>query len=168
MPEYVESTSAMQFEEMRKSNFHWSAWPPGVAIVDGITKANAQGVIKLLNVHVVRMRGGVILFINIPHYVVDGVGFFAFASLWGELFRTGGVSSQKRYCFDRSIIAQNIPDTRTPLNSETAAIYEGRFNPVANLLAWLSPVTRGWVLSKLQFTAGVSSRTFRVTRDKLD
>ncbi|KAJ2403304.1 hypothetical protein GGI23_000009 [Coemansia sp. RSA 2559] len=167
MPEYLESRStAVSFETMRKRNFHWSAWPDGVATVGGIATANSAGVIKLLNVHVVRLDDGIILFINIPHYVVDGVGYFAFAALWGEMCRTGGTAA-RQYCFDRSVIAQNLPEERTPLNKETISIFKG-FNPVADWLAWLSPETRGWVLSKAQFTAGVSSSTFRVARAKLD
>ncbi|KAJ1892347.1 hypothetical protein LPJ81_005576, partial [Coemansia sp. IMI 209127] len=167
MPEYLESNSStVSFETMRKHNFHWSAWPEGVATVGGIATANSAGVIKLLNVHVVRVNGGLILFINIPHYVVDGVGYFEFAALWGEMCRTGG-TTDRRYCFDRSVIAQNIPEERTPLNEETIAVYAG-FNPVADWLAWLAPETRGWLLSKAQFTAGVSSSTFRVARAKID
>ncbi|KAJ1664015.1 hypothetical protein EV178_004472 [Coemansia sp. RSA 1646] len=168
MPEYLESQSSVHYETMRKSNFHWSAWPEGLATVSGITTANSEGIIKLINVHVVRMQAnsGLVLFVNIPHYVVDGVGYFAFAGLWGEMCRTGGRSA-RQFCFDRSIISQNIPDERKPLNKETTAIYTG-FNPLADWLAWLSPKTRGWVLSKAQFSDGVSSSTFRVSRTRLD
>ncbi|KAJ2512753.1 hypothetical protein GGI11_000280 [Coemansia sp. RSA 2049] len=168
MPEYLESTSDIDYETMQKKNFHWSAWPEGLATVGGITTAHAkEGVIKLANVHITWMKNnsGVVVFLNVPHYVVDGVGFFEFVSLWGEMCRNG--HSERQFCFDRSIIADSIPSERRPLNSATEQMYGG-FSPLADWLAWLSPITRGWVLSKAQLSAGVSSSTFRVSRTKID
>ncbi|KAJ1991017.1 hypothetical protein GGI25_003871 [Coemansia spiralis] len=168
MPEYIESVSEIPFEALRKSNFHWSAWPQGLTTTSAITTAAGDGIIKLLNVHVVRMKdnSGVIIFVNIPHYVVDGTGFFSFVELWGNMCRVGH-SGNYSYCFSREIISQNLPSNRKPLDADTVQIYT-EFNPLADWLAWLSPKSRGWLLSKAQFkNKDVSSSTFRVPRSQL-
>ncbi|KAJ2810866.1 hypothetical protein H4S07_002422 [Coemansia furcata] len=179
MPEYVESLSDTHYETLRESHFHHSSWPKGLTRAGAITMAapGPAGRIKLANVHVVRLKNnsGVIIFINIPHYVVDGTGFFSFVELWGkhcQAERAGDKQlaqqvSQLEYCFDRSIIARNLPVERKPLNAETLRVYTG-FKPFADWLAWLSPNTRGRLLNKAKFSADIVSHTFRVSRQSLD
>ncbi|KAJ1941158.1 hypothetical protein FBU59_003581 [Linderina macrospora] len=81
MPEYLETSSDnISYSAIKDAQFRPETWPSGVATVGPIARAGADGKLKLLNVHVVRLKdnSGVILFVNIPHYVVDGVGFFGF------------------------------------------------------------------------------------------
>ncbi|KAJ2372441.1 hypothetical protein IW150_004112 [Coemansia sp. RSA 2607] len=136
-----------------------------------------DGRIKLLNVHVVRMsdNSGVIIFVNIPHYVVDGTGFFSFVELWGTLCRAERMQDSelaktaiaRNYCFDRGIIARHLPDDRKPLDTDTLDVYTG-FNPVADWLAWLSPNTRSQLLDRAKFSANIVSHTFRVSQQSLE
>ncbi|KAJ2552222.1 hypothetical protein EV175_003401 [Coemansia sp. RSA 1933] len=173
IPEYAESTSNVHFDSLRKSRFHWSSWPQGLSTAGAFTKANADGVIKLLSVHVVRLKdnSGVVIFANMPHYAVDGTGLFAFMELWGRMCAdpTYAVEATS-FEFDRAIIAQSIASAGVackPLDPEMVRVYTG-FNPIADLLAWLSPKTRAWVLAKGQASStDVSSAKFRVTRDQL-
>ncbi|KAJ2505202.1 hypothetical protein IWW47_002155 [Coemansia sp. RSA 2052] len=179
MPEYIESLSDTHYDTLRESKFHHSAWPKGLTRVGAITMAapGSAGRIRLTNVHVVRLKdnSGVIIFINIPHYVVDGTGFFSFVELWGKhcvAVRTADQQmaqqvSQLTYCFDRGIIARNLPVERKPLGAETLHVYTG-FNLIADWLAWLSPSTRSRLLSKAKLGTGVVSHTFRISRPSLD
>ncbi|KAJ2006682.1 hypothetical protein GGI04_001052 [Coemansia thaxteri] len=177
MPEYVESQSDVHFDTLRDAKFHHSAWPAGLTRAGAITMATTGDLdkkerIRMANVHVVRLRdnSGVAVFLNIPHYVVDGTGFFSFAELWGrhcaaersgnsELVRQ---AAQAEFCFDRDVIARHLPSVdRKPLSQDTLQVYTG-FSPIADWLAWLSPGTRGRLLSRAKFSANVVSHTFRV------
>ncbi|KAI9480205.1 hypothetical protein LPJ78_001220 [Coemansia sp. RSA 989] len=176
MPEYLESTSDVPFSQMQEAKFHNSSWPAGLSTAGAITTAGKDGRIKLANIHVVRMKdnSGVVIFVNIPHYVVDGTGFFSFVELWGTICRaerTADVELKQRaakqeFCFDRGLISRSLPATRKPLDSQTVNVYTG-FSPLADWLAWLSPTTRGRVLEKAKFSSNVVSHTFRVSRDSL-
>ncbi|KAJ2611173.1 hypothetical protein H4S08_003283 [Coemansia sp. RSA 1365] len=177
MPEYLESTSTISFDALRVAKFHYSSWPEGLSTTSAITTAGKDGNIKLLNVHVVRMKdnSGVIIFVNMPHYVVDGTGFFSFVELWGKYCKAQRQNDSELLqqanetilCFDRSLISHSLPTERKPLDTQTLNVYTG-FSPIADWLAWLSPTTRGRLLSKAKFSADVVSHTFRVSQDKLD
>ncbi|KAJ2716891.1 hypothetical protein H4R19_000376 [Coemansia spiralis] len=176
MPEYVESASDVGFEELQATKFHNSAWPAGLSTAGAITKAGRDGRIKLLTVHVVRLRNnsGVVVFVNMPHYVVDGTGFFAFVRLWADHCRAerrgdsalAAEAGARPLCFDRALIGRSLPADRKPLDADTVGVYTG-FSPVAAWLAWLSPATRGRVLDVARFSTNVVSHTFRVPRDEL-
>ncbi|KAJ2365264.1 hypothetical protein H4S01_003346 [Coemansia sp. RSA 2610] len=176
MPEYLESTSDVDFATLREAKFHHSAWPRGLSTTKAITTAGASGHIKLLNVHVVRLHAnsGVVVFVNVPHYVVDGAGFFTFVELWGTLCRATRTNDPalrqeavaRPLCFDRGLIGRSLPDKRTPLDTETVRVYT-ESSLIADWLAWLSPVMRGRVLSRAKFSSNVVSHTFRVSRDAL-
>ncbi|KAJ2498649.1 hypothetical protein GGH96_004150 [Coemansia sp. RSA 1972] len=177
MPEYLESTSNVLFSELQDAKFHHSAWPTGLSTTGPITIAGSDGRIKLLSVHVVRMKNstGVIIFVSMPHYVVDGTGFFSFVELWGTLCtaeRTANSvlvqqTSELQFVFDRDLISRSLPAERKPLDAETVNVYTG-FSPFAEWLAWLSPNTRGRVLSKAKFSSNVVSHTFRVSQQSLE
>ncbi|KAJ2779194.1 hypothetical protein GGI15_003956, partial [Coemansia interrupta] len=172
-----ESTSSIHIDKLRESNYHHSSWPAGLSTAGAITKAGADGRIKLLNVHVVRMgdNSGVIIFVNIPHYVVDGTGFFSFVELWGTLCRAERMQDKemaeteiaRNYCFDRGIIARHLPDDRKSLDADTLDVYTG-FNPIADWLAWLSPNTRSQLLDRAKLSSDIVSHTFRVSQKSLE
>ncbi|KAJ1663102.1 hypothetical protein EV178_005277, partial [Coemansia sp. RSA 1646] len=172
MPEYVESTSDIHFDFLRASKFHWPSWPKDLSTAGAITRANADGIIKLLNVHIVRMKNnsGVGIFVNMPHYVVDGTGLFTFVELWSKMCRAPTETLEDISAkFERGIIAQGLAAANVvgkPLDKAMVRVYTG-FNPIADLLAWLSPRTRAWILDKCRISSGVSSATFRVSRLRL-
>ncbi|KAJ1823186.1 hypothetical protein LPJ56_000156 [Coemansia sp. RSA 2599] len=178
MPEYKESSaSAVHISALQECKYHHSSWPAGLTTTGAITKAGPDGCIKLINVHVVRLKdnSGVIIFVNMPHYVVDGTGFFSFVELWGTLCRAARTedrglaekTASQAFCFDRSIIAKHLPQERKPLDSNTLRIYT-RFNPLADWLAWLSPGTRAKILDGAKFSSDIVAHTFRVSLDALD
>ncbi|KAJ1897247.1 hypothetical protein LPJ66_003485 [Kickxella alabastrina] len=177
MPEYKESTSNIHLDTLRDSKFHHTSWPAGLSTTGAITKAGTDGRIKMINVHIVRLKGnsGVVLFVNIPHYVVDGTGFFSFVELWGTLCRALRTqdhelalrASGRQFGFDRNVIARNLPEGRKPLDNDTLRIYTG-FNPIADWLAWLSPNTRAQLLDRARFSSDITSHTFRISRDSLE
>ncbi|KAJ2844419.1 hypothetical protein GGI22_006883, partial [Coemansia erecta] len=166
MPEYVESTSDVHFDTMRESKFHWTSWPNGLTTVGAITRANAEGIIKLLNVHIVRMKdnSGIVIFVNMPHYAGDGTCLFAFVELWGKMCKDPTESGlELAVTFDRDIIAKSLASAeveKKPLNKEMVRVYTG-FNPIADLLAWLSPGIRAWILDKARMGSDVASASFR-------
>ncbi|KAJ2042036.1 hypothetical protein H4S04_007512, partial [Coemansia sp. S16] len=54
IPEYLESQSDVHFQALQASKFSWDALPRGVATTGSVTRAGADGTIKLANIHVVR------------------------------------------------------------------------------------------------------------------
>ncbi|KAJ2010361.1 hypothetical protein IWW57_006966, partial [Coemansia sp. S610] len=123
LPEFVESESSIHFQSLKDAQFEWSAWPRGVATVGPITTPNKHGTVKLLNVHVVRLRdnSGLVLFCNIPHIILDGFGYYIFLSHWAALCRAsispGSTSDAGRvsYVFDRAFVDGRLQGQRRPL-----------------------------------------------------
>ncbi|KAJ1754914.1 hypothetical protein LPJ69_005263, partial [Coemansia sp. RSA 1752] len=135
MPEYLESTSNVLFSELQDAKFHHSSWPNGLSTTGPITVASANGRIKLMNVHVVRLKDntGVVIFVSMPHYVVDGTGFFSFVELWGKLCTVERTldtvlmqqTDELEFVFDRDLISRSLPTERKPLDTETVNVYTG-------------------------------------------
>ncbi|KAJ2359287.1 hypothetical protein IWW50_000009 [Coemansia erecta] len=177
MPEYAESVSDIAFSDLQEAKYHHSSWPKGLTTTGAITTAGKDGRIKLANVHVMRLKNnsGVIIFVNVPHYVVDGTGFFSFVELWGKMCRAERTADsvlmkeavEQEFCFDRDLISRCLPAERKPLDAETVKVYTG-FSPLAEWLAWLSPTTRGRILDKAKFSSNIASHTFRVSRESLE
>ncbi|KAJ1909472.1 hypothetical protein LPJ71_003513, partial [Coemansia sp. S17] len=76
LPEYRESTCDVHFDELKAANYNWDLFPKDLVSVCVVTTAGADGVIKLANIHCARLRdnSGMLLFANMSHYVVDGIG----------------------------------------------------------------------------------------------
>ncbi|KAJ2345453.1 hypothetical protein GGH92_004044 [Coemansia sp. RSA 2673] len=87
LPEYLESQSDVHFQALQASKFSWDALPHGVATTGSVTRAGADGTIKLANIHVVRLQdnSGLVLFINTAHAVFDGIGYCTFVNRWAEI-----------------------------------------------------------------------------------
>ncbi|KAJ2403899.1 hypothetical protein J3F80_005227, partial [Coemansia sp. RSA 2526] len=77
MPEYLESQSTAHFRDLEKAKFSWNALPQNVATVGAFPAVGVSGIIKLVNVNIIRLaeNSGLVLFVSIPHYAVDGVGY---------------------------------------------------------------------------------------------
>lgn len=182
-PEYLESTcDSTSFDEIKASNFSWEKWPEGVVgDVCPVAKPAADGEIKLLNVHVCRLKdnSGLVLFVNIPHYVVDGVGFFCFVNHWAATMKSmaaggglerAGTGAEADYCFDREVIHRYLDESQEeakPLDEISQSIYTRR-NLFVDWLAWLSPTTLGSLLAKTAGLARGEAHLFHVSRATLD
>ncbi|KAJ2767895.1 hypothetical protein IWQ56_003148, partial [Coemansia nantahalensis] len=116
-PDFAESVSAVHYRDVKRAGFGWGAWPDNVATA-GPVAVPTNGVVRLLSVHVVRLaeNSGVILFCNIPHYIVDGVGYYDFLCRWAELFRTGGDTEPAGCTFDRKILCRASHEPRRSLD----------------------------------------------------
>ncbi|KAJ2499319.1 hypothetical protein GGH96_003613 [Coemansia sp. RSA 1972] len=55
MPEYLESQSTTHFRDLEKAKFSWNALPQKVATVGAFSAAGVSGIIKLVNVNIVRL-----------------------------------------------------------------------------------------------------------------
>ncbi|KAI8318123.1 hypothetical protein GQ54DRAFT_267364 [Martensiomyces pterosporus] len=153
MPEYLESTSDVHYNDIKSAGFDRSAWPSGVATVGTIMAPNANGIIRTVNTHIVRLKdnSGLILFLSIIHCVVDGFAYFAFLNHWAaacKAVRDGSVEVPRplvEFTFDRSLIEQNLPTERKQLDTTTSSVFT-QPSLFSKWLAWVSPETRGSVL----------------------
>lgn len=179
-PEFQESANdTISFSGIKAQKFSWSSWPDNVATVGGFATPSAEtGEIKLLNVHVLRLKdnSGLILFINIPHYAVDGAGYFGFIRLWADQMSTmlaaGQQDSQHKstsstLIIDRHYIYKHLSSQRRPVDEITKSIYSVA-NLVCDTLAWLSPTLLGRLLSVLGGLSSGEAHLFHVSRTRLD
>lgn len=171
MPEYQESISDLDFDELKDANFSWDKWPKNLALCGYTTTAGKDGHIKLANVHAIQLKGrsGIALFVNIPHYVMDGIGYSLFMSRWSEVFQQLSESKPIEsvgYSHNRGEINQSLdgitlrdvdPMTRVPFSCR---------NWLSRWLGWISPETRGTVLSTASWM-NIVAHTFRIPADKL-
>ncbi|KAJ2068104.1 hypothetical protein GGH13_005036 [Coemansia sp. S155-1] len=174
IPEFLESQSSVHFRDLHAAKFSWDALPSGVATVGAITTADAAGIIKLANVHIVRLQdnSGIIVFINISHYLVDGVGLFGFVNRWAEVCRwkrRGSAANDLpacHYIFERSSLLDKLPEDRKALDDPTLELITTT-GPLVRWLAWISPKTRGMLLSKAFSFMSVVGHTFHFSTSRL-
>ncbi|KAJ2791900.1 hypothetical protein GGI18_000811, partial [Coemansia linderi] len=175
LPEFVESESSIHFQSLKDAQFEWSAWPRGVATVGPITTPNKHGTVKLLNVHVVRLRdnSGLVLFCNIPHIILDGFGYYIFLSHWAALCRAsispGSTSDAGRvsYVFDRAFVDGRLQGQRRPLGKQIVDILTtSSFTSTAlNMLSFSSQLR----LASLGISVNRGeAHFFRTTRESLE
>ncbi|KAJ2161013.1 hypothetical protein GGF46_001815 [Coemansia sp. RSA 552] len=176
MPDFQESQSTVHYDEMEAANFSWDALDMKMATVEATPAKNAiSGDIKLVNVHVVRLRddSGVIVFANIPHYVMDGFGYTAFVNRWAEvckwLYEGVGLPDipLRRFNFDRTAIEKALPDKTEPLSAASTRLY-GQDTVLARTLGRLTPKTRGALLSTVNGFIPARGHVFHIAKDTLD
>ncbi|KAJ1908481.1 hypothetical protein LPJ81_000097 [Coemansia sp. IMI 209127] len=156
LPEYIEDTSDVHFSGLEAAGFAWHAWPKGVATTGPGPRANEHGKIKLINVHVVRLRenSGVIIYVSIPHYAVDGESHMEVIRRWGTVCQMmvngdeGSIDELPTYSFDRSQAIARLPDERIPVDSTTEKLFTTS-SIMSEWLAWISPKTRGYIQSAI-------------------
>ncbi|PIA16924.1 hypothetical protein COEREDRAFT_8065 [Coemansia reversa NRRL 1564] len=180
-PEYIEDTSNIPFSRLKDAGFNWSAWPKGVATAGPMTCAGVDGEIKLINVHVIRLKNnsGLLIYLSIPHYILDGEGHMEVMRRWCQIYRlmdSGRLSAVDElpvYTFDRAILQQNLSDKRSPVDSMTYKTFT-ESSYLSEWFAWISPKLRGYILSKaieLQHTEAhlfhVSNKSFASLRELL-
>ncbi|KAJ2049491.1 hypothetical protein GGI08_005729, partial [Coemansia sp. S2] len=151
LPEYLESQSDVHFQALQASKFSWDALPHGVATTGSVTRAGADGTIKLANIHVVRLQdnSGLVLFINTAHAVFDGIGYCTFVNRWAEIAKwmhSGDTTTRElpvvQGSFARNTLARHVPRERRALDDSTRNMFTTS-SLLAKWLAWISPRTRG-------------------------
>ncbi|KAI1191704.1 transferase family protein [Nemania serpens] len=181
LPEFIESTcDTITYDDIKSKTFAWDSWPADVATVGGYAvPAASDGEVKFLNVHVVRLKDntGAILFINIPHYAVDGSGYFAFIQRWATLAASlssssggsnaSGAVPSPRLVIDRACIKARLPTERRALDSLTDSMYSTA-NFLCDTLAWLAPTTLGKLLSKLGGLSKGEAHLFHISKATLN
>ncbi|KAJ2490912.1 hypothetical protein IWW37_002691 [Coemansia sp. RSA 2050] len=175
MPDYSESTCSVHFDTLKENGFSWRSWPDNVATAGPMTKADASGEIKLINVHVIRMQdnSGVAIYFSIPHYILDGVAHMELMKYWCQVYRlqTSGQSERlaglPEFTVDRSIIQECLPKERRPVDALTRQTFTG-FSVIAELLAWISPKLRGRLLSVIIARQKAEAHLFHVSKASLE
>ncbi|KAJ2451039.1 hypothetical protein GGF42_004349 [Coemansia sp. RSA 2424] len=174
IPEFLESQSSVHFDELQSAKFSWDALPKGAATVGLVTTAGTGGVIKPANIHVVRLRdnSGIVLFVSVAHYLADGAAYSEFTKRWADICRrlSSGASSAElpsfQASFSRSTISDHLPDDRRALDDHTRELLTTT-RPLARWLAWISPKTRGTVLSAALSLSQVECHLFFISTTKL-
>ncbi|KAJ2321814.1 hypothetical protein GGI00_006011, partial [Coemansia sp. RSA 2681] len=174
LPEFLESHSDVHFRDVQDAKFGWTALPDGIATVGSVATAGADGVIKFVNIHVVRLRenSGVVIFASIPHYVVDGVGYCAFVNRWAEVCKwmrggeTAGTLPAFQGNFVRSTLSNHLPETSAPLDETTRELFT-KSSPLSKWLAWISPKTRGSMLKTIIAMTPIEGHVFHVSKERL-
>ncbi|KAJ2821699.1 hypothetical protein GGI24_004141, partial [Coemansia furcata] len=175
LPEFVESESSTHYQQLRDMQYEWSTWPRGVATVGPMTTPNKHGIIKLLNVHVVRLHNnsGLILFCNIPHFILDGIGYYAFLNHWAALCRasinpeSAAEVGHTLYVFDRAFVNERLQGQRRPLEKQVVdMLTTSSLTSMALNLLSLSSQLR--LLSLGVNVDRGQAHFFRISRESLD
>ncbi|KAJ2740832.1 hypothetical protein GGI20_005589 [Coemansia sp. BCRC 34301] len=173
-PEYIESQSNVHFRDLQASRFSWNALPDGVATAGPVTTADSAGEMKLANIHVVRLRdnSGIVLFVNASHAVFDGVGYCAFVTRWADICKSmhAGHAPSRLVAFQgnfaRSTLTRHTPNDRKALDDCTRDMFTTS-GLLARWLAWISPKTRGTLISNAVSLPHNVGHLFHISADKL-
>ena len=174
-PQFQESfNETITFQDLKDTGFAWSAWPENlVTVASGFATPDPKtGEIVLLYVHVVRLKQntGVALFTNIPHYAVDGYGYFAFLNHWASIMRAMKHDNSRLpegdFCHDRSCIYKYLPEEKTSIDPLSQSIYTTA-NFFCDTLAYLSPTVLGRLMTRLSKLSTGEGHLFHVTQEKL-
>ncbi|KAJ2834716.1 hypothetical protein GGI24_000279 [Coemansia furcata] len=149
VPEFLVSQSSVHFRDLQTSKFSWDALPDGVSTVGPITTANSNGDLKVADVHVVRLRdnSGIVMFISVAHYAVDGTGYCEFVNRWAELcqwMRSDQSMNEPPLCncsYERSTLFDSLPKDRKALDDPSLDMITAT-GTLVRWLAWVSPNTR--------------------------
>ncbi|KAI8318828.1 hypothetical protein GQ54DRAFT_320892 [Martensiomyces pterosporus] len=175
MPEYLESTSDTHYKDIKSAGFDKRAWPGGVVTTGSIMAPDANGIIKIANIHIVRLKGnsGLIMFLSIIHCVVDGFAYFAFLNHWAAVckaMRSGDAEVSKpvvEFNFDRSIVEQSLPTKRKQLDATMSSVF-AQPSLLSRWLAWISPETRGSMLGFFTSLKRSETHVFHIADSTLE
>ncbi|KAJ1733827.1 hypothetical protein LPJ61_001369 [Coemansia biformis] len=174
MPEYTESQSPLHYRFLEAAGFSWEAVPHDIVTVTSSPTRGSSGIIKLVNVNIVRLRdnSGLVMFANIPHYVMDGVGYSAFMNRWAEVctWMQGDASAElpcRHYEFDRLAIDRALPPTMDEMTPAMKKIYAAR-SLLGQFMSWLSPEALGDFLTEGTRMIPAKAHTFHITRAAIE
>ncbi|KAJ2458408.1 hypothetical protein GGF42_002087 [Coemansia sp. RSA 2424] len=174
LPEYRESTCEVHYDQLKAASYNWDMLPKDLMSVSMLTTAGADGVIKLANFHCAQLcdNSGMLIFANMSHYVVNGVGFCVFMGRWAEYCqlacsKVGAVLQHHEFTFNRNIINKMLSFKCRPISD---AAYHLFFVPklAASALAWISPILRGRILSTFLSTSKAEAHMFHISKDRLE
>lgn len=173
-PDYQESSSNIHFDELQHANFNWKAMPKDLDTVPFARSSDKNGVINMINAHVITLKNGsgIALFVSMLHILMDCNGYSQFMLRWSQVFSemSQGLNAESediKFRFDRSLIDETTNSVVT--KDVDPAIY-GSFtcsNFFSRWLSWISPVTRGRVLSVANNFNKVVSHVFSIPTEKL-
>ncbi|KAJ1899798.1 hypothetical protein LPJ66_001884 [Kickxella alabastrina] len=169
IPEFKETQRDIHFDDLKSVGFSWSAMPQATVTVRAFAAAGDQGCIKLVNVHIVRLKdnSGVVLFVNVPHYIVDGIGYCAFINQWAKnstQLQNGIPYSSvhaKSFDYDRQAVARCLFSSRSTLDDATYSMYTTE-RYLARWLAWLMTESRGSVLNAFIALDSIEAHVFHI------
>ncbi|KAJ2233161.1 hypothetical protein H4R99_000381 [Coemansia sp. RSA 1722] len=175
MPDYRESSSDIHFDDLKADGFNWRSWPPDVNTIGPMTQAGAEGKIKPINIHIIRLRNnsGVMVYISMTHYMADSHGYMAVVKRWSEIHQLllgktpEKIADLPSLVINRATIQQSLPKERLPVNSETKETFT-KFSLLAELFAWISPKVRGHIASKVVKRQNAETHLFHVSYAALD
>ncbi|KAJ1957163.1 hypothetical protein GGI12_005103 [Dipsacomyces acuminosporus] len=174
MPGYRQSASDMHYSELKAANFSWDKWPKEIEL-SPLVKIDTAGGIRNVNIHVVRLEGnsGVVISLEVAHYLVDGVGYFEFVNLWASIckeMRQGGTDFAKLHKtldFDRGVLKANLPEKSKPLGGTIRELFT-RQSLISTCFAWLPWVKRMRLVVKLMKLIASEAHMFHISRESLD
>ncbi|KAJ2233160.1 hypothetical protein IWW45_004412 [Coemansia sp. RSA 485] len=175
LPEYKESNSDVHFDELEADGFSWRSWPKGINTAGPMTRANKEGVIKLANVHAIRLKqnSGFIIYISMVHYVVDGPAHADIVQRWCLNYQwmanqtTGNPEPLAPFSTDRNLLKQSLSEVRTLVHKKTEKTFT-KFSLLAEILARISPELRGYIISKVVERQKAETHIFHISRASLE
>ncbi|KAI7828458.1 hypothetical protein BX661DRAFT_198242 [Kickxella alabastrina] len=185
MPEFVESASDTHYRDLKEACFNWSVWPVGVATTGAATAPDKSRTIRLLSVHIMRLRdnSGLVLFCNIPHYILDGIGYYGFLSRWamlckilcssGSLGRSGSSAdigpqpAALEYTFDRKMVKARVSSCQLPLTTLAIELLT-RSSLASKLLSKMSFSARARITSICMHVDYGQAHWFYVSHESLE
>ncbi|KAJ1726003.1 hypothetical protein LPJ61_005489 [Coemansia biformis] len=169
MPDIQESQSSVHYRTIETANFSWSAVPDSVVTVFPCPTADISGALQLLNVNIVRLQdnSSLILFANIPHYVMDGRSYGMFMQRWAEVCRCmcGDSTAEpptRHYEFNHRAVGRALPYEMAEM-SPTLKHYFATQNAFGDHMSWLSPEARGKYLIGDAVRIPARTHTFHIT-----
>ncbi|ORX74720.1 hypothetical protein DL89DRAFT_264530 [Linderina pennispora] len=173
MPIYRETQSDVHFSDINSADYNPETWPSDLISTGSTTCPEKDtGVIKLLNIHVVRLKenSGMIISAGFCHGVADGTSYFTFLNHWADETRTlitGDPLEEVGYCFDPALLLQYLPSERTPLSETTKEVLSLN-SRIGNFIMRLSPTARGKLLNFIDSKTPLRGHLFRISHKALD
>ncbi|KAJ2856733.1 hypothetical protein J3B02_001429 [Coemansia erecta] len=175
LPEYRESNSDIHFDDLEAEGFCWKSWPEGVNTAGPMTRADDKGNLKLANIHIIRLRenSGIMIYVSMVHYVVDGPAHSDFVERWCLNYqrikseKLASLDSLSPFLTDRNLLLQPSSIARSPIHKETETTFTG-FSIIAEIMAWVSPNLRGYIISKVVEDQKAETHIFHFSRASLE
>ncbi|KAJ2236864.1 hypothetical protein IWW45_001414 [Coemansia sp. RSA 485] len=167
LPEYKESNSDVHFDELEADGFSWRSWPKGINTAGPMTRANKKGIIKLANVHAIRLKqnSGFIIYISMVHYVVDGPAHADIVQRWCLNYQwmanqtTGNPEPLAPFSTDRNLLKQSLSEVRT-LKSVSAHIPDNSTPTINELVLSLATKTMAQAQKMVRKQMGLTDKLF--------
>ncbi|KAJ2759786.1 hypothetical protein H4S06_002057 [Coemansia sp. BCRC 34490] len=180
MPVYTDTCCNLEYSDMQESGFNIHKLPVSLSGEYGVPVSSRAigGRIKPAYFHVFRFKNnsGLLLFVSVAHYAVDGYGCSQFISRWAEISRwmqqtqSGNSVEQlpiRQYTFDRSIHDSYCLKQANDLDALT---FEGLATRTlfSRWLAWISPEMRGRVFKLMSNKTSRKCSFFHISAKTMD